>query len=251
MLRGLYTAASGMLARQVQQERLANDLANVNTAGYKRERLVTASFPELLLSRLEPPAPAAVGPLGTGTVVADAGPDLAQGPLQETGRPQDLALEGEGFFAVAGPDGVYYTRAGHFQVGPEGLLQTPAGWPVLGVGGIPLVVGSDDFEVTPDGQVVAGGIPVGVVARVTFVNPAGLRKVGENLFAPTAEAGAVVPVATPVRQGYLEQSNVDPVRAVVELLDNFRAFEAAQRALQAQDQTLGLAINEVGRVDGA
>ncbi|ADU50301.1 flagellar basal-body rod protein FlgF [Thermaerobacter marianensis DSM 12885] len=248
MLRGLYTAASGMLARVLQQERLANDLANVNTPGYKASRNVTEAFPELFVARLERAGAAPVGPVGTGAVVAEPGLDLTAGPWLETGRPQDLALAGDGFFVVMGPAGPAYTRAGNFTVGPEGYLQTPDGWPVLGTDGQPLLVGTADFTVTPDGQVQAGGVVVGTVARVTFANPAALRKAGDNLLVDPGGAGPAVPVDTPVRQGVLEQSNVDPVRTVVEMLANFRAFEASQRAVQAQDQTLGLAIQEVGRV---
>jgi len=249
VLRGLYAAASGMLARVVHQERLANDLANINTAGYKADRTVTVSFPALLLARLERGAGGMVGPLGTGAVVTEGGVDWSPGPLVETGRSTDLALEGEGLFVVAGPGGPAYTRSGQFQVGPDGRLQTPDGWTVLSTEGTAIYPGTDDFRVTEDGGVLVNGALVGVVARVTFANPAGLRKIGNNLFAATPASGPAVAAATPVRQGYLEQSNVDPARAVVEMLANFRAFEAAQKVLQAQDQTLGLAVNEVGRVD--
>ncbi|HEY8394467.1 MAG TPA: flagellar hook-basal body protein [Thermaerobacter sp.] len=249
MLRGLYTAASGMLVRVLQQERLANDLANINTAGYKADRTVTASFPELLLARLERGAGGTVGTLGTGAVAAEGGIDFSPGPLVETGRRTDLALQGAGFFVVAGPGGPAYTRAGQFQVGPDGRLQTPDGWTVLSAEGTPIFPGTDDFRVTEDGRVLVNDVLAGVIGRVTFANPAGLRKIGANLFVPTPASGPAVDAATPVRQGYLEQSNVDPARAVVEMLSNFRAFEAAQKVLQAQDQTLGLAVNEVGRVD--
>ncbi|QIA26239.1 flagellar hook-basal body protein [Thermaerobacter sp. PB12/4term] len=248
VLRGLYTAASGMLARVLQQERLAGDLANVNTPGYKASRNVTEAFPELLLSRLDGTGAPVVGPLGTGTVVAEPGADMRPGPWVTTGRPQDLALEGDGFFVVMGPGGPAYTRAGNFTVGPEGYLQAPDGSPVLDTTGQPLLVGSAQFTVRPDGQVVGGDAVLGTIARVTFANPAGLRRVGDNLWQATPESGPAVPAATPVRQGVLEQSNVDPVQVVVAMLANFRAFEAAQRAVQAQDQTLGLAIQEVGRV---
>lgn len=249
MLRGLYTAASGMLVRVLHQERLANDLANINTVGYKRDRTVTASFPALLLSRLERGASGITGVLGTGAVAAEGGVDAGPGPLVETGRPADLALAGEGFFVVAGPAGPAYTRAGQFQVGPDGRLQTPDGWPVLSTEGTPLFPGTDEFQVAEDGRVLVNGTVIGVIGRVAFPNPGGLRKIGDNLFAATPASGPAVAAATPVRQGYLEQSNVDPARTVVEMLANFRAFEAAQKALQAQDQTLGLAVNEVGRVD--
>ncbi|GAB6877621.1 flagellar hook-basal body protein [Thermaerobacter litoralis] len=248
MLRGLYTAASGMLARVLQQERLAGDLANVNTPGYKASRNVTEAFPDLLLSRLDGTGAAPVGPLGTGVVVAEPGADMGAGPWLETGRPQDLALEGDGFFVVQGPTGPAFTRAGNFTVGPEGYLQAPDGSPVLDTNGLPLLVGTSDFTVDPGGQVRVGDVVVGTIARVTFANPAGLRRAGDNRWEATAASGPPVPAATPVRQGVLEQSNVDPVQVVVTMLANYRAFEAAQRAVQAQDQTLGLAIQEVGRV---
>lgn len=262
MLRGLYSAASGMDTHMRRLAVEANNLANVRTPGYKQDRVPAESFELLLRGSTDPLAPALDVPFAspvatelTGTVGSGIYPlepvlDLSQGSLYGTGEPLDLALVGPGFFAVQTPDGERYTRAGNFSVDGSGLLRTATGDLVLGEQG-PVQVGAGDLSVGPDGTISVNGNAVARLRLVEFDVPA-LQKVGENYLAPRDPATAPRPATgTQVRQGYLESSNVDLSRTMVSLIEIQRAYELSARALQMQDQTLGAAINDVGRVGSA
>ncbi|MGH2897566.1 MAG: flagellar hook-basal body protein, partial [Solirubrobacteraceae bacterium] len=140
MERGLYIAASGMLAEQVRQDLISHDLANASTPGYKADRVTTASFGEMLLADHNGRQ---VGALGLGARIESQTTDLTPGPLRTTGEPLDFAVEGEGFFAVRGAGGTRYTRDGQFQVSATGTLVTATGDEVLGPDGRPVKVGAD------------------------------------------------------------------------------------------------------------
>lgn len=225
MERGLYIAASGMLAEMVRQDQIANDLANASTPGYKADRATQRSFGELLLANQATGAP--VGSLGLGVQIDSVATDLSPAPLRETGEPLDFAIEGEGFFAVQTPQGVRYTRNGQLTTLADGTLATPAGAPVLGRGGGPVRVGADG-RVDPD-------------ALGVFAVP-NARKAGDNLFVGAAGG----PAQGRVRSGALEGSNADPTRSMVELIASFRALEASQRAIRTIDGTLEQAAGRVG-----
>jgi flagellar basal-body rod protein FlgF len=225
MERGLYIAASGMLAEQVRQDLIAHDLANASTPGYKPDRVASRSFGEMLLHDTR--SGQSVGTLGLGTQIDEQVVDTSPGPLRDTGEPLDFAVEGEGFFAVRASAGVRYTRDGQFSASARGTLVTAAGDDVLGPGGTTISVGAD-------GRVAASAI--GVVA---LTNP---RREGDTLFTGTAGAAA----AGTVRQGALEGSAVDPVQTMVDMLGSLRAFEAGQRVITTIDSTLQKAANQVG-----
>ena len=225
MERGLYIAASGMLAEQARQDLIAHDLANASTPGYKADRVASASFGEMLLHDTR--SGQTIGALGLGTQIAEQVVDTSPGPLRDTGEPLDFAVEGEGFFAVRTAAGVRYTRDGQFAASSRGTLVTAAGNDVLGPGGGPVAVGAD-------GRVAASAI--GVVALTNA------RREGDTLFTGTAGAAG----AGSVRQGALEGSAVDPVHTMVEMLGSLRAFEAGQRVITTIDSTLQKAANQVG-----
>jgi flagellar basal-body rod protein FlgF len=262
MLRGLYSAASGMDTHMRRLAVEANNLANARTPGYKQDRVPVESFALLLRGRTDPaipmldvpfPAPAQtelIGPIGSGVFPWEPVLDLSQGSPYQTGELLDLALIGPGFFAVQTPDGERYTRAGNFLVDGNGMLRTATGDLVLGEQG-PIQVGGGDLSIASDGTIFVNGNAVARLRLVEFDAPA-LRKVGENYLAP--QDPAVLPrpaTATQVLQGYLEGSNVDLSRTMVRLIELQRAYELSARALQLQDQTLGQAINDVGRVSGS
>ena len=230
MERGLYIAASGMLAEMVRQDQIANDLANASTPGYKADRSTQQSFGDMLLSNGVTGQP--IGALGRGVRIDSIVTDVAPAPLRETGEALDFAIEGEGFFGVQTPQGVRYTRNGQFTLSPQGILTTAQGWPVMGQGGGPV-------QARADGTVPAG--QVGIFA----VN--GLQKAGDNLF--TGNAGGQA--AGRVRAGALEGSGSDPARAMVDMIASFRAFEAGQRVIRTIDETLAKAANQVGTVPGS
>ncbi|HEY8417928.1 MAG TPA: flagellar hook-basal body protein [Limnochordales bacterium] len=272
MLRGLYTSASGMLAEQVRVDVLAHNLANVQTAGFKRQTVIQSAFPEMLLHRVNdpmvigPPGPRrsdagavrpqrgfafdprpAVGRLGTGTYIDGTYSDMTAGALRHTGNPLDMALEGDGFFTVETPAGLRFTRDGRFTLDGEGWLVTPEGHRVLGEAG-PIRVRGGTVHVTEQGEIWVDGALAGVLAIRTFADPQGLVREGSSLWAATEWSGEPQPAAARVHAGYLEDSNVNVVMAMVELITAYRSYEANQRVIQAFDQTLGKAVNELGRV---
>ncbi|HHY37011.1 MAG TPA: flagellar hook-basal body protein [Firmicutes bacterium] len=241
MIRGLYTSASGMAAQLKAQDVSANNLANASTAGFKKDIPAFAAFPELFLYRLNDgvtgavgtsPLPAPVGTLGTGVNLEEVVTGWSQGALQETGRELDFALDGTGFFVVNTPRGRRYTRNGSFKEGPGGELVTAAGYQVVARDG---------------GAVYAGtGNLVEQLLVVDFPPGTNLTKEGDSLYnAPTP--GLVVEQPR-ILQGALEQANVNVVAAMVDMIACLRAYEANQKAIQTQDQTLEKVVNEVGRI---
>lgn len=236
MVRGLTAASMGMIAQMAGQDITANNLANANTAGYKRD---VPSFESLLSS--------AVGAAPATHVTPRGGTDFAQGVLKDTGDKLHLALEGEGFFAVQTPAGPAYTRNGSLSVSADGYLATQSGNKVLGASG-PIRIGRGDVSVDPQGLVSQNGAVVDTLQVVRFANQGALSKVGGGMWS----AGGAVPApatGTTVRQGYLESSNVNSVSEMVSMITAFRTFEASQKAIQAQDSTLDKCVNEVGRVN--
>lgn len=231
MERGLYIAASGMLAEQVRQDQIANDLANAATPGYKADRTSQAGFGELLLANSA--TGATVGPQGTAVQVSAVETDFSPKPAKDTGEPLDFAIVGEGFFAVQTARGTRYTRNGQFSADAQGRLVTAQGDPVLGRGGRALTVGRDG-RVDPRSLEVVG-----------LRNP---RKDGDSLVvgnpSPAAPAGGLV------RAGALEGSGADAARSMVDMIASMRAFEAGQKVIQTIDETLGKAATQVGAVTG-
>jgi flagellar basal-body rod protein FlgG len=226
MDRGLYIAASGMLAEQIRQEQIANDLANASTPGYKGDRTAQSSFGELLLANST--TGAVVGRQSTAVQVDSIETDFSPRPARETGEALDFAITGEGFFAVQTAQGVRYTRNGQFSLDPQGRLVTAQGDPVLDRNGRAVV--STDGKVDPR--------LIGVVA---LTNP---RKEGDSLVTGTP-AGAA---AGTVRGGALESSGADAARSMVDMIASMRAFEAGQKVIQAIDETLGQAVTKVGSI---
>jgi|YelNatPaOPRAMG01_1025707.scaffolds.fasta_scaffold00115_46 flagellar basal-body rod protein FlgG len=240
MLEGLYTSAAGMLPRASELEIVANNLANVSTAGYKRDRV---SFRQTLDAQLAVAAERGEVPALQAVVI-----DFSQGPLEKTDRPLDLAIEGEGFFVVQTPNGERYTRAGSFRLDADGTLVTPDGHPVLGERG-PITLQQAEVEVRPDGEIWQKSVPVARLRLVSFPDLGVLVKEGHGLFRPSSTDVRPVPAASArVKQGYLEGSNVNPLEEMVEMMVLLRNFEAEQKAVQAQDETLSRAINDVPKL---
>lgn len=248
MLRGLYTAVTGLLAHQRRQDVTANNIANADTAGFQREDVVFRSFPEVLLQRLEGNGakPAPVGTTKLGVEVAQVYTDFQQGPMDETRRNTDLALAGYGFFTIETTEGIRYSRAGSFLVDRDGFLVTPGGHYLLGQHGR-LQVGGEDFTVTASGEVRVDDRVVDHLRITGFAPGAAVARVGANQYVWQPQFAQ--PVNQPdIRQGMLEKSNVSFVAEMTNMLNGFRAYQASQRVLQAQDELLGKAVNEVGVV---
>jgi flagellar basal-body rod protein FlgF len=220
MNRGLYVAASGMLAMQARQDQLSNDLANAATPGYKQERTAQHAFGELLVRNVQ--GDQAVGTMAAGVQLQDQTLDLRAAPLKPTDEPLDLAIDGLGVFGVQTDQGVRYTRNGRFGTSPEGNLVDANGDNVLGKDGKPVKLKADG-TVDP--------------AAVGVFNVTNLVRAGDSQFTGTAggQADGIV------RTGALEGSGVDTARTMVEMMASLRAYEAGQKAITTIDDTLGRA----------
>lgn len=236
-----------MLAHALRHEAAAGNLANAQTPGYRAQRVVLTPFARLLAARL--PDGAGLGALDYGVAAAASPLDPAAGPLRETGRGLDVALEGEGFLAVATPEGERYTRDGRLGVDADGWLVDVAGRRVLGEAGPIRLPAGREVAIDADGTVRAGEQVLGRLRRMRFARPDLLARGGDGLLVPTPASGGPQPdPETRVRQGWLEAANVDTARELVELMTAFRAVEAAQQVIRAQDETLALATRELARL---
>ncbi|HLH67238.1 MAG TPA: flagellar basal-body rod protein FlgF [Solirubrobacteraceae bacterium] len=244
MLQGLYAAASGMEAQQNQFDALSNDLANLNTPGYQATEV---GFQDLLYSTAGPAASGTNVPTGTGAAAWIVGRSQAQGSLQNTGDPFDVAIQGEGFLQVRRPDGsTALTRNGSLEVNASGELTDQMGNPVLGAGGQPIRLpqgfDSREMKILPDGEVLAGTQSVGRIQIVSVPAPDQLVPDGDSLFSVTAGSGAARPVAgSTLQQGMLEGSNVDVGAVMSELVASERTYQLSSQAVQYQDQMLQIA----------
>jgi flagellar basal-body rod protein FlgG len=233
MDRGLYIAASGMLAEQVRQDQIANDLANASTPGYKADRTAQQSFGNLLLNNSQ--TGQQIGPQSTAVQVRRIQTDFTPQPLRDTGEPLDFGIVGNGFFAVQTAQGVRYTRNGQFTADGQGQLVTAEGDRVLGRNGRPITIGAD------------GRVDPRALNVVLLNNP---RKQGDNYL--TGTPGAVAgQTAGQVRAGALEASGADPTRSMVDMISSMRSYESGQKVIQTIDETLQKAVTQVGSVTGA
>jgi flagellar basal-body rod protein FlgG len=231
---GIYTALSGGMSNLEILDLLANNLSNADTVGFKEDRPL---FAEVLRRRLP-------GAIGDNAQVETRGVaiDLRQGPLQRTGNPLDLALAGDGFFAVKTARGVRYTRRGDFRIGAGGTLLTTTGTPVLGEGG-PIRLPGGEIAVDERGNIFSGNSLVGRL-RIVQLPPASLSKEGDGLF---ASRGPELPSSARVVQGHLERSNVSPVEAMSQMILATRSFEIALQAIQSYRRMDERLVAEAGR----
>jgi flagellar basal-body rod protein FlgG len=259
MIRALNIAATGMEAQQLKIDVVANNLANVNTAGFRKSRV---DFSDLLYETLQPAgAVAAEGrevptgiQIGHGTRLAATQKDFSPGELRQTGNPLDLAIEGDGFFQVVMADGrMAFTRAGTFKTDSQGRVSTSDGNLLEPA----ITVPADAMQVTiaRDGTVAATlagqtqPTRLGQIQLTTFTNPAGLHNVGNNLLIETAGSGAPRQGAAgsagigSISQGFIEMSNVKVVEEMIELITGQRAYEANSRVIKAADEMLQSTTN--------
>ncbi|SNX53534.1 flagellar basal-body rod protein FlgG [Thermoanaerobacterium sp. RBIITD] len=263
MMRALWSAASGMNAQQLNVDVISNNLANVNTTSFKRDR---AEFKDLIYQTLQTEnINAGQGrpvnmQVGVGVRPSAIVKDFGEGSLQQTDNPLDVALDGEGFFAVLGPDGnTYYTRDGSFKLSVDqntAMLTTADGYPVLDDGGNQITFDNTQKEITisplgvisvknPDGTQQ----DIATLGIYNFQNPQGLIDKGNNLYQATAASGAAGTrndfqgKMGNVLQGFLETSNVQVVKEMVDMIAAQRAYELNSKAIQASDEMLGIANN--------
>jgi flagellar basal-body rod protein FlgG len=238
MLEGLYTAAAGMAAQQQRMDALSNDVANTNTAGYKRVRV---GFRDLVYQQAGPGSSVRTG---SGAAAVQIGRGMQQGPLQLTDQPFDLAIEGDGYFQVrrASTGQIALTRNGSFQVNASGQLVTPQGDALVPPVQLPRGVDPSTVTIATDGTVSSGGRRLGQVQLVTVPAPTGLAAAGDGYYSVTAASGGVTRVTgATVRQGMLESSNADLADAMVDMMDAQRSYSMASKAIHMQDQMMEIA----------
>ncbi len=234
MPEGIYSAAAGMSAQQARMDLLSNDIANVNTNGYKQQRL---GFRDLVYSAEQGQ------PVGAGSATIDLGRTSAEGSLTQTGDPLSVAIVGPGFIQVRRADGsIGLTRNGQLGLDAQGGIVTATGERLSPPLTVPKGTDPSAISIGPDGTVTADGTKVGQIQIVDVPAPGGLASAGDNLFAPTAASGAPAPEKTAtLQQGALESSNVDLASAMVGMIDAQRGYELASRAIKTQDELLNVA----------
>ncbi|MBM7690709.1 flagellar basal-body rod protein FlgG [Peribacillus deserti] len=278
MLRGFYTAASGMLSQQRRTEMLTNNISNASTPGFKADQSSMRAFPKMFLNRVESlnipvenkltlPTSKNIGNLSTGVYMQEAMPDFGQGDITETQRSTDIALQdmtteinpetgrpGTALFSVSNANGeIRYTRNGNFTLDAAGFLTAPGGNYVLDDTGNRIQLQSENFTVGEDGVIQENDQRVSRLGIMYTDDPYGLVKEGDGLF--RAEGGQNIQsayemenVPFKLQQGFIEQSNVDASRTMTDMLTAYRAFEANQKVLQAYDKSMDKAVNEIGRI---
>jgi flagellar basal body rod protein FlgG len=220
----------------------SQNLANAGTAGYKREVVVARPFVELLRAGLPAQGAAHLVPVTLPALTSAF--DTRPGPLNRTGNPFDVALDGEGFFELAGEGGPLYTRQGSLRLDAQGRLVSPAGWPVMGLGGELSLTGAQP-RIDAQGRIHDGERLAGQLRIVRFAAPGALVPLGAGLYRAEQPAEPAAP-AGGVRQGFLESSNVVALPEMVRIIELTRRFEAAQRIVQGYDGMLGGAIRTLG-----
>jgi flagellar basal-body rod protein FlgF len=264
--KGIYAAVSGAMAQNSRLETIANNLANVNTSSFKKDRQVFSEY----LSAYEKPndviavprVPASIESFydmqgGDNAYVNPAGTytNFEQGGLRPTGGQLDLAIEGKGFFEVMSPQGLRWTRNGGLQIDGTGRLVSKEGFPILKEGqGDPaqrmIQLNSHNITISQKGEVFDGGNLAGKLALVDFVKLDDLQKVGSSLYTLKSTAGSA-PLPTEegrIHQGFMEASNVNVVEEMTDMISANRVFEAAQKAIKGHDQMDDKLINVVGKV---
>ncbi len=239
----VYQAAAGALVQQMRLDLLSNNLANVNTAGYKADKPVfrvntdpTPSDPMAPVAYLPPYAPPMENYI-----------DYSQGSLQQTANNLDAAIVGHGFFEIQTPDGPRYTRKGSFSINDQGVLSTSEGWPVMGQGGT-IQIDGNRIDINEQGDVYVDDTLVDSLKIVDFEKPYDLQKQGAGLLAPanpdirheTAEGYRIA-------QGFIESSNVDAIRTMTDIIETLRVFETYQRVMRSADEATAKTVSEVGR----
>jgi len=254
LIRGLYTAASGMLHQMTKTDVISSNLANVNTTAYKRDTAIFESLKMMRIHRIDDPYPAApdqsidprpfIGLMGTGVRLDEIYTDFSQGPIETTSNPLDLALHGDGFFEVITPTGPRYTRDGSFSLSSEGYLVTKEGYRVMGENGPVLLPRNANITINEGGEIFSDGQRLDRLRIVSFEDNHQLIKVGENLYMCDESPQ---PAEVRVIQGALEGANSNSITEMVNLINAFRAYEASQKIVTIHDNSLDRAVNDIAR----
>lgn len=266
MDKGIYTALSGGLAQSHEIELIANNLANANTPGFKRD---TGTFNEYLTEMRRPDSPEGLQREISNSTLIDGRPQgdksfvemdgvytqFAQGGLKRTNNPLDLALEGKGFFEVLTPSGVRYTRQGNFSLSRDGILVTASGYPVLskGDGVAPeqrtIRIGEGAVEISPVGDIRQQNQVLGQVSIVEFAENQWLEKVGNAFFRNVREENEKkgIPAESRIHQGFIENSNVNAIHEMTRLIEATRTYESHLQAIKTYQEIDTRSVNDISR----
>lgn len=259
MIRGLYTAVTGLITGEAKQSVVTNNLANSNTTGFKSENLSIKKFDDVLIQNYDKIVNGkntknTIGSLSMGSRIDDVNTYFTQGVITATDKSTDFAIDGSGFFTVQRDNGInkenYYTRSGDFHVDGQGYLVTDNGDKVLFKNKQtnqiqPLFVGDGKLKADKSGNITVNGAGSYKLNTVDFADYKGLKKVGDNLF---KGANPIQDQPIAIRQNALEKSNVNVTNEMINMMTILRNFESNQKVIQAIDETLGKAVNEVGTV---
>lgn len=255
MIRGLYTAVSGLVTLESKQANISNNIANANTTGYKSDNLIMKSFDEVMLQNKDKVVNGRnvrqqLGTISLGAKVDTVNTAFTQGVLKNTDKQTDFAIEGRGFFIIQKGNEIVYTRDGNFKVGTDGYLMNTSGDKVLGVnkntGAIePIFVGADKIVIDNENNIYVGDRATHTLGTADFEDYNSLKKIGDNYYSGD---NAVLNANVSVTQGALETSNVDVTTEMVDMITTMRSFETNQKIFQMLDETLDKAANQIGSV---
>lgn len=248
MVRGQYTAATGMMLQRRMMEVITNNIVNAETTGYKKDIVVSRTFDDVLIERINDGRSSgqAVGPLNFGTRVDLVHTDFTQGNLETTDNITDIAMVGDAYFVVETAQGERYTRNSAWSVNSEGYLVDGDGNYLLSNRGRTYVGTQGQFGIDYSGNVTVQGNYAGTLRAVGFEDTTQLRKIGNNLIDALGQ-----PIETTeyeIRQGFIESSNVEIAREMVDMMTVYRVYETNQRMLTMIDEIVGKAVNDIGRL---
>lgn len=250
MNRGIYTAAGGMITETYRTDTIANNLANSNTAGYKKDINVSFDFYKMLIERINDGQnpPPQIGILGTGSVSWENYVVHQGGSIKDTGDPLNLAISGKGYFTVETPAGIRYTRNGAFTLSDDGTLVTQDGDPVMGVGGARITaVDNQPIHISDNGTVYNGEQQIGQLELIDVADTRAMTKEA-GVFFRLDNNSMQRPFTGKISSRVLEMSNVNIIEEMVNLIGSYRAYEINAKAVQTHDQLNDKAVNDVGKM---
>lgn len=253
---GIYTSAIGMMDQFNVENSIADNLANLQTPGYKERSAVIQDFSSVLYNNQQDTGSGVgsvdspIGRLALPPTIRDFGLNLAQGSARHTGSPRDLMIAGNAFFRVRSGNQILLTRDGSFQRSARGLLTTREGYPVLDAAGKPIQLPQGQFETSRTGELLANNKPIARIALASVPVGTPLKEVTGGYYSGPGTLLPARPQGVAVLQGYLETSNVDMATQTSNMIAAQRAYQADAKMLQIQDDTFGLTVNELGKVSG-
>lgn len=241
---GMYAALSGNIAAMKRLDVISSNLANANTPGFKKDRML---FESMLAGNVSPPAVPQAATADPILQKENLFIDYSGGSITQSGNPLDLAIDGDGFFVVQTPQGRAYTRQGNFRLTADGTLVTTDGFPVLGEGG-PLRIEGGLVEIDGKGALKVDGVEAGTISIVDFPKPYNLTKISGAQFVPAGAQAEPQAATGSVRQGHLEGSNVETITEMVQMIENSRYYDSCQRMIKGFDSMTAKAVNELGKL---